>query len=183
MLPKREPGDFPEIGHHLDPSVVAAAAQAVPAEAEEFDPLRDGPLRYLGYANELGEAFRAWLPIWGVPASYAVAIAYVVTDTFDKASKANKQAKQDLADPGIPKEVDTDWLVKVITAERFIDTIVWQLLASVAVPGFTIHTVVDIVHHGLDQLVLGGAGGDLAAVPTSVAAVVAAVAASSGQDQ
>lgn len=21
---------------------------------EEFDPLRDGPLRYLGYANELG---------------------------------------------------------------------------------------------------------------------------------
>ena len=87
---------------------------------KEFDPLRDGPLRYLGYANECGcvhncwgsrayvapfctlqharrapctwapcvlscllsatcmharsEAFAAWLPLWGVPMSYAVAV-------------------------------------------------------------------------------------------------------------
>lgn len=36
-------------------------------EKTEYDPLRDGPLRYLGYANELGEAFAAWLFAGGVP--------------------------------------------------------------------------------------------------------------------
>lgn len=41
-------------------------------EKTEYDPLRDGPLRYLGYANELGEAFAAWLFAGGVPLSYAV---------------------------------------------------------------------------------------------------------------
>jgi hypothetical protein len=40
-------------------------------EKTEYDPLRDGPLRYLGYANELGEAFAAWLFAGGVPLSYA----------------------------------------------------------------------------------------------------------------
>lgn len=44
--------------------------------SEAFDPLRDGPLRYLGYANEMGEAFAAWLPAFGVPASYCVALGY-----------------------------------------------------------------------------------------------------------
>lgn len=43
---------------------------------EAFDPLRDGPLRYMGYANELGEAFAAWLPAFGVPASYCIALGY-----------------------------------------------------------------------------------------------------------
>jgi hypothetical protein len=46
-------------------------------EKTEYDPLRDGPLRYLGYANELGEAFAAWLFAGGVPLSYAVAIGCV----------------------------------------------------------------------------------------------------------
>lgn len=58
-------------------SAAAAAAADGSEQAEEYDPLRDGPLRYLGYANECGEAFAAWLPLWGVPASYAIAIAYV----------------------------------------------------------------------------------------------------------
>lgn len=35
--------------------------------SRRYDPLRDGPLRYLGYANELGEAFAAWLFPGGVP--------------------------------------------------------------------------------------------------------------------
>jgi hypothetical protein len=45
-------------------------------ETEAFDPLRDGPLRFLGYANELGEAFAAWLPPFGVPLSYCIALGY-----------------------------------------------------------------------------------------------------------
>lgn len=33
--------------------------------------------------------------------------------------------------------------------ERTLDTVVWQLLASVICPGYTIHTVVALVHAGL----------------------------------
>jgi len=44
------------------------------------------------------EAFAAWLPIWGVPFSYAVAIAYVLTDTADKGSKAYRTARKQLSE-------------------------------------------------------------------------------------
>ncbi len=40
----------------------------------------------------------------------------------------------------------------MLAAERAIDTVVWQLAASVAIPGYTIHTVVAIAHAGLAQL-------------------------------
>lgn len=45
---------------------------------------------------QCGEAFAAWLPGWGVPFSYAVAISYVLTDTYDKWARARKQAKAEL---------------------------------------------------------------------------------------
>ena len=82
----------------------------------EVDIYRDTPVRLLGYANEVGEAFRALVgggralglkgkgshptnPILASPAqvsvqwvraSYGVASAYVLADTYDKADKMNK---------------------------------------------------------------------------------------------
>ena len=56
-----------------------------------MDPLRDGPLRYLGYANELGESFRPVAPRLVVP-SYLVSFGYVFADTLDKAAKEHAQA-------------------------------------------------------------------------------------------
>lgn len=77
-----------------------ADAPAAPADAEDILPLslqtpalhshsalhapgdkkvdfwRETNVRYLGYTNECGEAFAAFLPLWGVPASYVVAGAY-----------------------------------------------------------------------------------------------------------
>ena len=44
----------------------------------------------LGYANEVGEAFRALVNVKFVYASYGLASAYVLADTNDKASKAKK---------------------------------------------------------------------------------------------
>lgn len=41
-----------------------------------------------GYANEVGEAFRALVPVSLVWGSYAVATAYVTADAFDKGKKA-----------------------------------------------------------------------------------------------
>jgi len=43
------------------------------AEAGEVDIYRDTPLRYLGYANEVGEAFRALMHVRWVRAAYGVA--------------------------------------------------------------------------------------------------------------
>lgn len=46
----------------------------------------------------------------------------------------------------IHPEVDNDKLVNLLAGERALDTVVWQLLASVMIPGYTIHVVVAIVH-------------------------------------
>ncbi len=51
---------------------------------KNVDPYRETSLRYMGYANELGEAFTSYLPEWGLPASYCVAASYVMFDTIDK---------------------------------------------------------------------------------------------------
>ena len=48
--------------------------RAIVADAEgELDIYRESPLRYMCDSNEVGEAFAAFLPGWGVPASYGVA--------------------------------------------------------------------------------------------------------------
>lgn len=114
-------------------------------EKTEYDPLRDGPLRYLGYANEVGEAFAAWLFVGGVPLSYAIAIGYVLFDTVDKYNKTLTDAREKLSARKLPTTVDLDKLVNTIGLERGLDTLIWQLIASVAAPGYTIHTVVAIV--------------------------------------
>uniref|UniRef100_A0A6A7G993 Mitochondrial fission process protein 1 n=1 Tax=Hirondellea gigas TaxID=1518452 RepID=A0A6A7G993_9CRUS len=92
---------------------------------QEVDIYRDTPVRLLGYANEVGESFRSLTPVSFVRATYGVASVYVVADTYDKAAKMNKQ-------PGSTRQ-------GVIHAA--VDTLVWQALASVVVPGLTINRV------------------------------------------
>lgn len=45
---------------------------------------------FSGYANEVGEAFRALTPLWFVRSTYGVSSAYVVADTYDKAKRMSK---------------------------------------------------------------------------------------------
>ena len=66
FLPKRQPGQFPDVRSDSLRSrlrKMPVAEQVLDsllgtnvdlAEGTVFDPLRDGPLRYLGYANECG---------------------------------------------------------------------------------------------------------------------------------
>ena len=54
-------------------------------------------LRFLGYANELGEAFRPLAPAFVRP-SYGVASIYVLADTYDKAVRADERAGMQLLD-------------------------------------------------------------------------------------
>ncbi|KAH8041005.1 hypothetical protein HPB51_013408 [Rhipicephalus microplus] len=93
------------------------------------DIFRDTPVRLLGYANEVGEAFRSLVHVNVVRLSYAVASAYVVVDTADKVLKADKVKCPD-AKAHRNKLFNTA-----------VDTLVWQALASVIIPGFTINRV------------------------------------------
>ena len=43
----------------------------------------------VGYANEVGEAFRAWIPRTFVHGTYGIATAYVLLDCYDKGKKAS----------------------------------------------------------------------------------------------
>lgn len=49
-----------------------------------------GNQNFSGYANEVGEAFRALTPLWFVRSTYGVASAYVLADTYDKSVKMYK---------------------------------------------------------------------------------------------
>mmetsp|Transcript_43333 Transcript_43333/g.97945 ORF Transcript_43333/g.97945 Transcript_43333/m.97945 type:complete len:260 (+) Transcript_43333:81-860(+) len=99
-------------------------------EDGEVDIYRDTLLRYAGYANEVGEAFAPIVPAAVVPASYAVAITYVLADTVDKTKKAFSGGKYE--------EIAKNNCALI---EGF-DALIWQLAASVALPGYTIHQIV-----------------------------------------
>lgn len=75
-----------------------------------------------GYANEVGEAFRPLIHKQIVNLSYGVSISYVLADAYDKASKEHKRS-------GDLKKV----------AIRASDVFLWQIVASVIVPGITIN--------------------------------------------
>ena len=99
---------------------------------EEVDIWRNTLLRYMGYTNELGESFRPIFPKFVVP-SYCISFAYVFGDTADKTLKARQEA------PALDPRVRT-----LHVAESCLDTLVWQSLASVLIPGVIIHKIVDV---------------------------------------
>jgi len=120
IFPVREPHDVMVDARDLEDPVT---------HAKEYDVYRDSMLRYMGYANELGEAFVAWVPAWGVPASYGVAAAYVVMDTLDKGGK--RWAKHRGDDDGAAQ-----------AAAVALVTFTWRMFASVFWPGSIIRVVV-----------------------------------------
>ncbi|XP_047538643.1 mitochondrial fission process protein 1 [Vanessa atalanta] len=91
---------------------------------QEKDFYRDTWVRYLGYANEVGESFRSLVSVKVVRASYAVAFAYVLADTGDKSWKMLRK----------------DGRFKNVLVETG-DALIWQTLASVAIPGFVINRI------------------------------------------
>ena len=90
---------------------------------KEVDLFRDTPIRYLGYANEVGESFKPIFPRFVMP-SYGIAFAYVGADAIDKTLKAKKDGK----------DINT-------VARIGVDALLWQTLASVLIPGKFINLV------------------------------------------
>uniref|UniRef100_A0A8B9MSM7 Mitochondrial fission process protein 1 n=1 Tax=Accipiter nisus TaxID=211598 RepID=A0A8B9MSM7_9AVES len=92
--------------------------------SEPPPPPHAGSVPAASYANEVGESFRPLVPVPVVWASYGVATAYVTADAIDKGRRAAT-----VSDPAQATRVGV----------AVADTFVWQSLASVAIPGFTIN--------------------------------------------
>ena len=90
-------------------SPIAASSDAATPSPASVDLYRDTPVRFLGYANELGESFKPLIPRVAYFGTYGVACAYVAADANDK-----YQRDGDVA--------------------RGVDALIWQALASVIVP-------------------------------------------------
>lgn len=99
---------------------------------------RDSPLRYMGYANEVGEAFRHMYPKFVRP-SYAVAFLYVGCDTIDKTITAYRKIGSS----------DSNNLANA--AKVGLDAFIWQTFASVLIPGKIIHLIASTVIYGLNR--------------------------------
>ncbi|QDZ22942.1 mitochondrial fission process protein [Chloropicon primus] len=123
-------------------SAFASSSQFAPsisAEGEHAPDLyRDTFVRYAGYANEVGESFKNIVSKTTYRASYAVAIMYVIADATDKGIKAEAIAAtgsgQASGEAAKSPEVEA--------AKAAVDTLIWQSLASVIIPGYTINRIV-----------------------------------------
>ncbi|XP_068158811.1 mitochondrial fission process protein 1 [Drosophila tropicalis] len=99
-----------------------ASIHQVPTK--ELDIYRDTFIRYMGYSNEIGEAFRPLVPKSLVAASYGMAIGYVCTDTFDKSLRQQMTGSSHRE-------------VAMVAADVF----TWQMMASVIIPGLVINRI------------------------------------------
>ena len=57
---------------------------------EKYDVYKDSPLRFAGYANELGEAFRPLIPKTLVYVTYGIAFGYGMADAYDKGTSTHQ---------------------------------------------------------------------------------------------
>eukprot|EP00754_Rhynchopus_humris_P013220 Rhum_TRINITY_DN14319_c0_g1::Rhum_TRINITY_DN14319_c0_g1_i1::g.81638::m.81638/K17981/MTFP1, MTP18; mitochondrial fission process protein 1 len=96
---------------------------ALSPDDKGYDWWRDSTVRYAGYANELGEAFRPLIHPYAVYASYAVAIGYSAGDAADKTRLALAAN-------------DNDWRHGAAAGTS---AALWQTLASVTVPAFFVN--------------------------------------------
>jgi len=95
---------------------------------EKYNVFRDSMLRYAGYANEVGESFRYQFPKFVVP-SYVVSFGYCCADA---ASTGYDVWQKDM--PHDQRLHDT--------VRATADTLLWQSLASVMIPGAAINLIV-----------------------------------------
>lgn len=99
-----------------------------------YNIFRDSLLRYLGYANEVGESFRYQYPRFVVP-SYVLAGGYCMAD-------AANDVYTIMSEDDTTKDKDTVRSKEVRAAIAGFDTLLWQGLASVAIPGAVINGIV-----------------------------------------
>jgi fission process protein 1 len=103
--------------------------------AGPYNIFRDSALRYCGYANEVGESFRLQYPKFVIP-SYFIAFGYCLADS----ALATYSVMSEDDDTIAAKETKRPKNVRAAIAG--FDTLLWQGLASVAIPGGVINLIV-----------------------------------------
>jgi fission process protein 1 len=106
-------------------------------EGTKVDIYRDTPLRYAGYLNEIGEAFRPVVASEFVTFSYVLAITYVFADAISKGGET-AELTQNTGKQGCGKAA-------------VFDTLFFQLVASIITPGYTINRWVALVVYAISQ--------------------------------
>jgi mitochondrial fission process protein 1 len=104
------------------------------APNKEYNVFRDSLLRYLGYANEVGESFRYQFPKLVTP-SYGLAIGYCFADA---ATTGLDTWKKQSASTTTSRSSSPEIYALASAA----DVLIWQSLASVIIPGFSINMLV-----------------------------------------
>ena len=96
----------------------------------DYNIFRDSSMRYLGYANEVGESFRYQFPKLVMP-SYVMAFGYCFADAATSGYNAYHAS--------LNENSSTAAFDSVLSA---LDCLIWQSLASVMIPGATINAIV-----------------------------------------
>mmetsp|Transcript_9370 Transcript_9370/g.13302 ORF Transcript_9370/g.13302 Transcript_9370/m.13302 type:complete len:182 (-) Transcript_9370:155-700(-) len=107
-----------------------------------YNIFRDTPIRFFGYANEVGESFRYQFPKLVRP-SYIVAFGYCGMDAIQ--SGCNEWESTKYRNSSSINKSGSTWnneSKEVRTAKAVFDTLIWQSFASVLIPGATINLVV-----------------------------------------
>ena len=104
-------------------------------EAVRYNIFRDSPLRYMGYCNEIGESFRYQFPRFVVP-SYILSFGYVGADALTTGYR--EYCSEDTSRNNKETKISREYRAGIAT----FDTLLWQSLASVMIPGLAINVIV-----------------------------------------
>jgi fission process protein 1 len=122
-------------------------------DEKAYNVFRNSFLRYAGYANEVGESFRYQFPRLVLP-SYGIAFGYCFADAVSDGYSSYYYRSQIHRDSGGGEEGDnrsstSSDLQRAATA--CFDTLLWQSLASVMIPGCTINTLVRLARYAIPK--------------------------------
>ena len=109
-------------------------------DGKDYNVFRHSPLRYAGYANEIGESFRYQFPRLVMP-TYVVAFGYCLADSCCTGYRVYQE------------EQNTSHQVHD-TIRATMDTLAWQSVASVAAPGLTINLIVKASRSAVKRVTL-----------------------------
>jgi len=98
------------------------------------DIFKDTWIRYCAFTNEVGECFRPLINVKLVHLSYVAAFGYVFSDTIYKTYHSYR----------VYSRQPINSAHKNIILYQSADTLLWHLLASIIIPGFTINRIVKI---------------------------------------
>ena len=120
---------------------------------------RDTAVRYLGYANEIGESFRYQYPKFVIP-SYVVAFGYCLADAIHTGYQSyynHHHHYNKITDPSTSNNSNSNHHDEQLRIRRMMvgtfDTLLWQSFASVFIPGYVIHTIVKVTKYSITRII------------------------------